>query len=129
MSFRFEKLEIWKLSREFVAHIYRVTGKFPDAERFGLVSQIRRAAVSISLNIVEGSDRKSDKEFERFLRIALTSLEGTIAAFYLALDLNFMQKTEFDALYQESEKLIAKIQAMITSFKKQTGNNAVVDKL
>lgn len=124
MSFRFENLEIWKLSRAFVARSYQITGAFPESEKFGLVSQIRRAAVSISLNIVEGSDRKSDKEFERFLRIALTSLEETISAFYIALDLHFIEKQDFDDMYKESEKLIAKIQALILSF----GRGAVVNK-
>jgi four helix bundle protein len=113
MSFRFENLEIWKLSREFVLSIYKLTKKFPEDEKFGLASQLRRAAVSVSLNIVEGSDRKSDKEFTRFLRISLTSLEEVIAGLYLALDLGFIIQKDFDFIYESSQKLIAKIVTLV----------------
>jgi four helix bundle protein len=53
--FRFEKLEVWQLAVELADHVYGVTGRFPDAERFGLTNQMRRAAVSVSSNIAEGS--------------------------------------------------------------------------
>lgn len=113
MSFRFENLEIWTLSREFVLLIYKITKSFPEEEKFGLTLQLRRAAISVSLNIVEGSDRKSDKEFIRFLRISLASLEEVIAGLYLALDLNFMNKKDFDSVYEGSRKLVAKIVSLI----------------
>lgn len=62
MSFRFENLEVWKMAREYVGDIYRVTKNFPKEEIFGLTSQLKRAAISIVNNIAEGSDRKSDTE-------------------------------------------------------------------
>ncbi|MBI2334666.1 four helix bundle protein [Candidatus Daviesbacteria bacterium] len=65
MKFRFENLQVWQDARSFVNHIYFITKKFPVDERFGLIDQLRRAAVSIALNIAEGSDRKSDIEFRR----------------------------------------------------------------
>ncbi len=71
MYFRFENLEVWKLAREFASKIYKVTREFPDTEKFGMITQIRRAAISVSMNIAEGYDRKSDAEFKRFLRFAI----------------------------------------------------------
>ena len=58
MSFRFEKLKVWQEARIFANHIYATTRMFPKDERFGLIDQLRRAAVSVCLNITEGSDRK-----------------------------------------------------------------------
>lgn len=96
--FRFERLEIWRLAREFVVDVYRITRKFPKEELFGLISQTRQAATSIILNIAEGSDRASDKDFKRFLQIALTSLEEVVTASYIALDQKFISDEEFSYL-------------------------------
>ena len=70
---RFKELEIWKKSRVFCNEIYEVTAQFPDTEKFGLTNQLRRASVSIPSNIAEGASRKSNKDFSRFLEIALGS--------------------------------------------------------
>lgn len=70
----FKDLEVWKLSIDFVEDVYKLTGAFPENEKFGLVSQMRRAAVSISSNIAEGQGRKNSKEFIQFLYIAKGSL-------------------------------------------------------
>lgn len=90
MSFRFEKLEVWQEARVFAADIYKVTSRFPQEEKFGLTNQLRRAGVSIALNIAEGSSRKSDREFIRFLRTAMGSLEEIVTGFYIALDLHYL---------------------------------------
>lgn len=115
MSFRFEELNIWKDARSFVNDIYFVTRNFPKEEKFGLTDQLRRAAVSIPLNIAEGSDRKSDIEFRRFLRMAVTSLSEVVTALYIALDQKFTEKTEFEKLYDKANKLAARINATIKS--------------
>ena len=65
-----ENLEVWKKAIEIVTEIYEITKSFPTEEKFGLTSQIRRAAVSIPANIAEGAARQSDKEFYNFLSIA-----------------------------------------------------------
>lgn len=116
MSFRFEKLEIWQDARKFVNKIYKVTKNFPSEERFGLVDQIRRAALSIILNIAEGSDRKSDKDFARFLRTSITSVEEVVSALYIALDQGYLKQLAFDELYTDSNQLVARINALIKSF-------------
>ena len=69
-----EDLDIWKLSMNLVVDIYTLTKRFPSDEKFGLISQLRRAAVSVPSNIAEGAARKSDKENLQFLYIALGSI-------------------------------------------------------
>lgn len=112
MYYKFENLEIWKIARNFSTEIYKLTRDFPKDEIFGLTSQIRRATISINLNIAEGSNRKSDIEFRRFLRIANSSLEEVITGLYLALDQKFITKENFDRLYNNSHELSAKINAL-----------------
>jgi four helix bundle protein len=68
--FRFEKLAVWQKAVEFADRVYALTREFPDAERFRLTSQMRRAAVSISSNVAEGSGRSSDKDFAHFVEVA-----------------------------------------------------------
>ena len=70
---RFKELEIWKRSRLFCSDIYRITSKFLESEKFRLANQLRKASVSIPSNIAEGSSRKSNKDFARFLEIILGS--------------------------------------------------------
>ena len=70
----YERLHAWRESHELALAVYRVTKRFPAEERYGLTSQTRRAAFSAAVNIVEGSSRRSAKEFRRFLDISLSSL-------------------------------------------------------
>ncbi len=113
MSFRFEKFEIWHQSRRFIVDIYKITPKFPKEESFGLADQIRRAVISIALNITEGSDRRSDLDFRRFLRLSLGSLEEVVTGLYIALDLKYISKAEFDRLYKEANFIAARINKLI----------------
>ncbi len=84
-----ENLEIWKKSIEFVTKIYISTKDFPDEEKYGLVSQMRRSAVSIPSNIAEGAARKSDREFLQFLHIALGSLTELDTQLIISGNLSF----------------------------------------
>jgi four helix bundle protein len=113
--FRFEKLEVWKEARILVKTVYVLTANFPAQEKYGLTDQIRRAVVSIILNITEGSDRKSDIEFKRFLRMAITSAEEVVTGFYLAIDLEYVKQNEFDKIYTEINNLVARINALVRS--------------
>ena len=70
MSFKFKELTVYKKAFSLAMEIFEMTKLFPDVEKYGLISQIRRASVSISSNIAEGSSRRSDKDFYRFLEIA-----------------------------------------------------------
>jgi four helix bundle protein len=118
MSYRFEKLVVWQLARKFSVKIYKISGEFPSDERFSLTDQLRRAAVSIVLNIAEGSDKKSDKEFVRYLRNSLGSLEEVVTALYIALDLKYINNDKFKELYKDSNILASKLNALIKSLKK-----------
>lgn len=115
MSFRFEQLTVWKEAREFAGAIYRITKVFPKEERFGLIDQLRRAAVSIALNIAEGSDRKSDLEFRRYLRMAKGSCEEVVIALYISLDQNYLTKEDFAILYENANRLVARLNALSRS--------------
>ena len=87
-------LDVWKKSMDLVETIYKLTQTFPDAEKFGLTSQMRRAAVSIPSNIAEGAARKGDKELIHFLHIALGSLSELETQYLIAVRLAFMEKED-----------------------------------
>lgn len=108
----YHKLLIWKKAKELVKQIYQITYKFPDSEKHGLTSQIRRAAISVVLNIVEGHRRGSNKEFVRFLNIADGSLVEVEACLELGLELGFINTIE----YKTTEILRKELAIMLSSF-------------
>ena len=103
--FGFEKLEVWQKAVAFADAVYVVTRRFPDDERFGLTSQMRRAAVSVSSNIAEGSSRASEKDFVRFVEIAYGSLMEVVSQMYVAKRQGFLEPHDFDNLYNDAEEL------------------------
>ena len=102
--FGFERLDVWEKAIGFADTIYCVTKDFPDDERFGLTNQMRRAAVSISSNIAEGSARNSRKEFARFVEIASGSLFEVISQAHICRNQGFLKPADFNALYQAAEE-------------------------
>lgn len=113
MSFKFEKLEVWQSALEYSDLIYAITKKLPKKENFNLVSQMERAATSISLNIAEGSIGQSDAEQAKFLGYAIRSLVETVACLHLVKRRNYLE--DLDLLrkaYRHAEVLFAKLQAM-----------------
>jgi four helix bundle protein len=92
------KLIVWQKSHELVLKIYDITKDFPRDEMFGLTSQIRRAAVSIPSNIVEGKARGSNKEYKRFLLMARGSLEEVKYQLLLAKDLKYIDDKKYDGI-------------------------------
>lgn len=90
----YKKLTIWLRAKELVKVVYLISEKFPDSERFGITSQIRRAIVSVVLNIVEGSGRNSSKDFAHFLNMAYTSLLEVECLMILSVDLNFLNEED-----------------------------------
>jgi four helix bundle protein len=89
MKHNFKNLEIWKRSRTLVKDIYQLTNGFAKEEKFGLIGQMRRAAISITSNIAEGCGRRSEKELIQFLSVSVGSLCELETQLYLATDLKF----------------------------------------
>jgi four helix bundle protein len=102
--FCFEKLEVWKKSVDFVDLVYRVTRNFPENERFGLTSQMRRAAVSVSSNIAESSSRFSRADFARFLELATGSVFEVISQSFVSRRQGFLSEADFSTIYSAAEE-------------------------
>jgi len=100
-----EKLDVWIRAVDFVVAVYTATNEFPSDERFGLTSQIRRAAVSVPANIAEGAARKTAKEFLQFLSIAQGSSSEVETELLIALKLGFLTKENYEELMQEIESI------------------------
>ena len=93
-----EKLDVWKKSIDFVVAIYKATEKFPKEEKFGLTSQLRRAAVSISAHIAEGAGRRSHREFAHFLSNSQGSASEVDTELLIANRLSFLVNDDFGNL-------------------------------
>ena len=111
MAFKFEKLEVWELSLEYLDLIYRIAEQLPRSEEFNLKSQIVRAATSVALNIAEGSTGQSDAEQSRFLGMAIRSLIETIACLHITKRRNYVDVALLRDAYQLGERLCVKLQA------------------
>ena len=115
MAFKFENLKVWQLSLELTDEIDVLAHGFPKHEIYSLSSQIRRAANSVSLNIVEGSTGLSNAEFRRFLVIANRSALEVVGCLYLAKRRLYLIDELFSNLYNRVETLVKMIQALINS--------------
>jgi four helix bundle protein len=102
--FNFEKLEVWQEAVNFADTVYVLTRTFPETERFGLTNQMRRAAVSISANLAEGSSRSSRPDFGRFVEIATGSLFEVISLATVSKRQGFLSEADFQQLYSVCEK-------------------------
>ena len=94
----YANLTVWNRAMELAEGIYRVTANFPDAERYGLSGQLRRAAVSIVSNVAEGRGRRSTKEFRRFIDIAYGSLFELETQLLLSKRLGYVEDSDYDGL-------------------------------
>jgi len=106
---RWEKLEVWKLADELAYKVYQVTRTFPKDEIYGITSQLRRAALSIPTNIVEGYARKGDKELSHFVNISLGSLAEVKYLLNFSCRLGFLAIPEFEELSEGYEELGKKL--------------------
>lgn len=124
MTNTFEDVVAWQKARVFIRHVYEVTEKFPDDEKFGLTSQFRRAAVSIGANIAEGYKRIGKDDKLRFYNYSQGSLEECRCYIFLAYDINYITQEELSVLLSEIEdtsRLLNSYSAAIVN-KKQWDN-------
>ncbi|HBB01179.1 MAG: four helix bundle protein [Bacteroidetes bacterium GWD2_45_23] len=108
----FRELKVWEKSHLLALDIYKMTAGFPKEEQYGLTSQIRRAAVSIGLNIAEGCGRGSDSDFRRFLYFSFGSACEVEYCLLLVHDLNYLSSDS----YEEIQNQLEEIKKMLSSF-------------
>jgi four helix bundle protein len=118
MVFRYQKFPVYQEIKNYIKSIYSISTKFPKEEQFGITNQLRRAATSIALNVAEGSDRGSDKDFQRFIQMAIGSLNETAAIFDLALELGFIDQQNYDIMISQAEKIVKQL----SGFRKSLGS-------
>ncbi len=112
-------LRVWQQSIDMVTSIYMVTKSFPKEELFGLVSQIRRAAVSVPSNIAEGYARGTDREKLHFLRISSGSMSEVETQLLLSLKLGYIGQESYDVLSEAVASVWKQLNALISSVKKK----------
>lgn len=113
----YKDLVVWNLAREVVKEVYELSSELPDAEKYGLVSQLRRATVSIPCNIAEGAGRKTDGSFVQFLRISIGSLNEVETLLILAVDLGLLKEESTQQINSKLKSLGIKLQNLTKSIK------------
>jgi len=115
--FNFEKLDVWPKAIDFADLVYKNTRDFPADERFGLTNQMRRAAVSISSNIAEGTSRMSQTDFSRFIEIATGSVFEVVSQSFIGRRQSFLNEADFQALYTAAGEIVR----MLSGLRKSLG--------
>ena len=115
--FDFEKLEVWQDAKKLVKEIYLLTNCFPKSEQFGIISQLRKSALSVSLNIAEGKGRYHKKEFIQFLYLARGSLYETIALIKIIPELNLANTQQTEPLLISCRQILSKLSGLINYLK------------
>ena len=111
-KFSFEKLLFWDEIRVLVKDIYKITSSFPDDEKFGLISQMRRSSISISSNIAEGTSRVSSKDQAHFSQIAYSSMMELLSQTIVSVDLGYMSIENQNNVREKIENLSRQINAL-----------------
>ncbi len=120
--FKFEKLSVWQRSVAFADLVYGATRTFPPDERFGLTTQLRRAATSISANIAEGCARP-DPDFARFLGYATGSLYEVLTHCHIAKQQGFLTDDQFGSLHAEAEEISRMLSGLRRSLEETKGGS------
>lgn len=118
-TFRFQKLEIWEDSILYAKNIYLASDKLPKSELFGLISQIKRASLSISSNIAEGSGSTTSKDFAHFLDISIKSATETVSQLLFAKEMGYLTESDIFPLFKNAELLIKRIQSFKKSLRRK----------
>ena len=111
-QYSFEKLHVWSDIREMIKYIYALTADYPDFEKFGLVNQMRRAAISVSSNLAEGSSRTGAKDQAHFYQLAYSSSMELLSQTIVSLDLNFINQEQHQQLRTYIQGIAYKLNAL-----------------
>ncbi len=117
-EFYFEKLEVWQETRQLAKSIYVETAVFPAEERYGMISQIRRAMLSVSVNIAEGMSRHTEKDKARFINQAFESAIEVINFLIIAKDLGFLSDGPYHTERSRLEKITNQLNSLYNKFNK-----------
>lgn len=113
--YSFEKLTVWQESKGLVKDIYRLTKEFPSEERFGLISQLRRASVSIAPYLAEGTSRKTNKDKAHFTTISFSSAMEVLNQLIISKELNFLSEKDYILVREKLEKITNMLNALRNS--------------
>ena len=117
MIISFKDLEIYKRSKELLKQVYQKTEKYPEKEKYNVISQLRRSILSVLLNIAEGYGRQSKEDFKRFLKISLGSSNEVEALLDISRDLKYITEQEYKELSKENEEIGKMIYKTIEKWK------------
>src|SRR5687768_16493198 len=114
-TYSFEKLDVWQESRQLAVKVYKVTREFPDEEKFGLISQLRRSGISLSSNIAEGTSRHTAIDQVRFYEIAYGILMELLNQLIISCDLEFISTEILSALRLAVDSISFKLSSLRNS--------------
>ncbi|WP_373899180.1 four helix bundle protein [Haloimpatiens sp. FM7315] len=107
--FGFQKLQIYQLAKEIVKYNYKLTNKFPSLEKYALVQQMNRAAISVPSNIAEGTSRNSNKDKAHFINIAYGSLMELVCQMEISLEMEYIDQNEYEEFIAMVKNLSVKM--------------------
>ncbi|MEW6087245.1 MAG: four helix bundle protein [bacterium] len=118
-----EEMDVFKLSHSLTIEVYKHTKKYPADEKFGLVSQIRRSASSISMNLIEGSHRNNRNEYKQFVGIAKGSAAELKYQIMLSNDLGYLDEDNYKRLLESIIRILKMLEKLNSALKRETGND------
>lgn len=118
-EYGFERLNVWQNSRLLVKEIYQKTASFPKDELYGLTNQMRRAAVSVSSNIAEGSSRNTSKDQAHFYNISYGSLVELLSQIIVAMDLGYLDEDNYDMLRDKTDEVSSQLSSLRNSVQRK----------
>lgn len=118
MARDYRKIKAWELADQLALSVYQATKKFPKSEVWGLTSQMRRSAVSVAANIVEGSARKNRNEYLQFLYIAISSLTELSYYIRFSKELEYLDTRIYEGLWAKTQESVRTLQGLISYIEK-----------
>ncbi|MCC1484433.1 four helix bundle protein [Winogradskyella immobilis] len=117
-TYSFEKLDVWKEANQLAIFVYKITNQYPNEEKFGLISQMRRCSVSVSSNIAEGTSRLTKKDKAHFMTIAYSSAIELLNQAIISYELKFISEDHYNSIRLNIESITNKINALRNHFLK-----------